>query len=96
MKRISKLEKLLNRTKTAVAGSLEIRAELFPTTVPSQVTLADIMAFSMIDDKLPGILDIKDGEFDLKEHYLLKAFVERFKAQEKIADWIKRRPQTAY
>ncbi|KAJ8044176.1 S-crystallin SL11 [Holothuria leucospilota] len=85
MKHISNLEKLLKRNK---GGS--------GWFIGDKVTLADIMVFNMIYDLLPSILNIKEGEFDLKEHDVLKAFVERFKAQEKIADWIKRRPQTPF
>ncbi|KAJ8044170.1 hypothetical protein HOLleu_11554 [Holothuria leucospilota] len=55
---------------------------------------SDVMAVNMIYDLLPFVLSMKEGEFDLKEHDLLEAFVERFKAQDKIADWIKKRPKT--
>lgn len=69
---------------------------VFFSPSPSQVSLADVMAFNMIYDFLPAVLNMKEGELDLKEHETLKGFVERFKAQEKIADWIKRRPQTSF
>ncbi|KAJ8044174.1 S-crystallin SL11 [Holothuria leucospilota] len=85
MKHISNLEKLLKSNK---GGRVWF--------IGDKVTLADIMAFNMIYDYLPFILNIKEGEFDLKEHDVLKAFVERFKAQEKIANWIKRRPKTRF
>lgn len=54
------------------------------------------MAFTMIYDLLPTVLNMKEGEVDVKEHDVLKAFVERLKALEKTADWIKRRPQTTF
>ncbi|KAJ8044167.1 S-crystallin SL11 [Holothuria leucospilota] len=85
MKHISNLEKLLKKNN---GGS--------GWFVGDKVTLADVMAFNMIYDLLPFVLSMKEGEFDLKEHDLLKAFVERFKAQDKIADWIKNRPVTSF
>ncbi|KAJ8044171.1 Hematopoietic prostaglandin D synthase [Holothuria leucospilota] len=64
--------------------------------VGNKITLVDVMAFNMIYDLLPTVLNMKEGEVDVKEHDVLKAFVERFTALEKIADWIKRRPQTTF
>ncbi|KAJ8044172.1 S-crystallin SL11 [Holothuria leucospilota] len=85
MKLITNLEKLLKKNNNGSGWF-----------IGKKVTLADVMAFNIIYDFLPAVLEIKEGEFDLKEHDVLKAFVDRFKAQDKIADWIKRRPKTPF
>ncbi|WP_411016231.1 glutathione S-transferase family protein, partial [Salmonella sp. s51884] len=64
--------------------------------IGDSMTLADIMVFNMINDFLPFMVQLKEGEFDLKDQKVLQAFLGRFKSNAKIAAWIKKRPETAF
>ncbi|WP_411026714.1 glutathione S-transferase family protein [Salmonella sp. s54395] len=55
-----------------------------------------MVVFNMIYDLITMVTQQKEGEFDLKDQEVLKAFVERFKSNQKIAAWLKKRPQTRY
>ncbi|PIK56963.1 hypothetical protein BSL78_06164 [Apostichopus japonicus] len=85
LKVTANLEKLLKKNKNGTGWF-----------VGDGITLADVMAFNMIYDFIPFVLETKEGEFDLKDQEVLKAFVERFKSNAKISDWLKKRPQTPF
>lgn len=65
--------------------------------VGDKITLADVHAFGMLHDGIPPLIGADPGDLSyMKGQELLKAFIERFKSEPKIADWLKRRPKTPF
>ncbi|PIK41814.1 putative S-crystallin SL11-like [Apostichopus japonicus] len=83
-KHIGNLEKLLKQNNDGTGWF-----------VGDKVSLADVEAFARVYDFISFLDGKEPGDFDLKDHAVFKGFIERFKSQPKIADWISKRPQTS-
>lgn len=61
-----------------------------------QISLADVQVFCILHDLIPAVIGLGLGGLDLKDHPHLAAFLDRFKSEEKISQWIKKRPVTSF
>ncbi|PIK46237.1 Protein CBR-GST-11 [Apostichopus japonicus] len=84
-KRFSILEKLLVKTNEG--------KQWF---VGDKISLADVQVFCILHDLIPVVIGLGPGGLDLKDHPHLAAFLDRFKSEEKISQWIKKRPVTSF
>lgn len=72
------LEKLLNKNNGGTGWF-----------VGNKISIADVMVYNMLVDFLPAVLG---GPIDLSKHQNIKGVVDRFQADPKVAEWIKKRP----
>ncbi|KAJ8021996.1 S-crystallin SL11 [Holothuria leucospilota] len=65
--------------------------------VGDKMTLADVVIFSLMYDGISGLTGMEAGDLSyLRGQPLIKAFVERFKTEPTLADWLKKRPKTSF
>ncbi|KAJ8021968.1 S-crystallin SL11 [Holothuria leucospilota] len=99
---LAELTKLLTTTKSKrYLGSLEKRLGKNKDGkgwfVGDKITFADIQVFWLLHDQYPTVFGGRAGDVDyLKEYKLLHGFVERFKAEPKVSEWLAKRPVTPF
>ncbi|KAJ8021997.1 S-crystallin SL11 [Holothuria leucospilota] len=65
--------------------------------VGDKITLADVLAFSMVHDAIPPLIGVEPGDLSyMKSQDALKAFVDRFKVEPKVAAWLQKRPKNVF
>ncbi|KAJ8021993.1 S-crystallin SL11 [Holothuria leucospilota] len=61
------------------------------------ITLADVVVFNTLHDSIPPVIGTAPGDISfLKNHNLLGAFIDRFKAESKVSEWLDKRPKTPF
>lgn len=82
-KRFGDLEKLLVNNKDGKGWF-----------VGDKISVADAVTFNILHDWLPSVMGSGVGGLDLTAYPALEAFISRFRAEEKISEWLKNRPVT--